>query len=112
MVTPPVLVALNTCPAHVRRIDAVDLRAAERAVVAKLPVLLPRLDRRGAHVVEARRAHADGDVQPARYCPAVTRSVLVALTLPDERATPSLSGSPVFYVARARRAWVIWFQAH
>jgi hypothetical protein len=107
-----VVVALNTCPAHVRRIGAADLRRATRAVLSKLPVLLPTLDRRGARVVQVRRAHAYGDVQPARFCPAVQRSALVALSLPREHATPSLSGSPVFYVARSAHAWVIWFQAH
>jgi hypothetical protein len=109
---PAVVVALNTCPAHVRRIDAAQLRDARRAVVAKLPVLLPTLDRRGARVTEVRRAHARGDVQPARFCPAVKLSALVALRLPGERATPSLNGSPAFYVARRARSWVIWFQAH
>jgi hypothetical protein len=111
-VTPPVVIALNTCPAHVQRVGVAHLQDARRAVVAKLPVLLPTLDRRGAQVVQLRRAHARGDVQPARFCAAVRRSVLVALTLPGERATPSLSGSPVFYVARTARSWVIWFQAH
>jgi hypothetical protein len=81
-------------------------------VLAKLPVLLPMLDRGDARVVQVRRTHADGDVQPARFCAAVRRSALVALSLPGERTTPSLSGSPVFYVARTAHALVIWFRAH
>ena len=111
-VSPPVVVALNTCPAHVRRVDAADLQGARRAVLAKLRVLLPTLHLRGARVVQVRRTHAEGDVGPARFCPAVRHSVLVALTLPGERATPSLTGRPVFYVARTEHARVIWFQAH
>jgi len=111
-VTPAVVIALNTCPAHVRRVDAADLQEARRAVLRELPVLLPTLHTRGARVVQVRRAHARGDVQPARFCPAVSRSVLVALSLPGERATPSLTGSPAFYVARARSHWVIWFEPH
>jgi hypothetical protein len=111
-VTPPVVVALGSCPAHVRRIDAADLRGAKRAVLAELPVLLPTLHREGARVVQVRRAHADGDVQPARFCPAVRRSALVRLFLPGESATPSLTGSPAFYVARTRSHWVIWFEPH
>jgi hypothetical protein len=111
-VSPAVVIALNTCPAHVRRVDAADLQGAKRAVLAELRVLLPTLNLRGARVVQVRRAHAQGDVQPAHFCPAVTRSVLVALSLPGERATPSLTGSPAFYVARTRSHRVIWFEPH
>jgi len=96
----------------VRRIDAAELQGAKRAVLAKLPVLLPTLHREGARVVQVRRAHANGDVQPGRFCPAVRRSALVQLFLPGESATPSLTGNPAFYVARTRSGWVIWFAPH
>jgi hypothetical protein len=111
-VPPPVVVALGTCPAHVKRLRASDLPAAKRAVLSKLPTLAARLDRRGARVDSLRFVHLNGDVMPNRPCAAARRSVLVAVFLPAERATPSLTGNPAFYVARTRAAWVIWFQAH
>jgi hypothetical protein len=111
-VPPPVVVALGTCPAHARQLRQSDLPAAKRAVLAKLPTLAARLDRRGARVESLRFVHPRGDVMPGRPCAAAGRSVLVAVFLPAERGTPSLSGNPTFYVARTRAGWVIWFQAH
>jgi hypothetical protein len=107
----PVVIALGTCPAHVRRLRAADLPAAERAVLASLPTLARRLDRRGAYVAGLRRTHASGDIAPARPCAAIGRSVLVHVVLPGERDA-SLIGNPTFYVARTDAGWVIWFQAH
>jgi len=111
-VPPPVVVALGTCPAHVQQLRPSDLPAAKRAVLSKLPTLAARLDRRGARVDSLRFVHPNGDVMPGRACAAARRSVLVGVFLPAERAAPSLSGNPAFYVARARARWVIWFQAH
>lgn len=108
----PPVVALGRCPAHVLRLHASDLPAAKRAVLGKLPTLAARLDRRGARVEEMRFVRLAGDVQAARPCTAARRSVLVHVFLPGERATPSLTGNPVFYVARTRAHWVIWFAAH
>jgi hypothetical protein len=104
-VAAPPVVALGSCPAHVRQLRAADLPAAERAVVAAFPAL-------AGHVDEVRRVRPQGDVLPARPCSAVRRSVLVHAYLPSQRATPSLTGNPVYYVARTRAHWVIWFQAH
>ena len=66
---------------------------------------------RGARVVQVRFTHAFGDVDPARPCAAIDRSVLVRLNLPQVRLQ-SLYGNPAYYVARTARAWVIWFKAH
>src|SRR3954465_7574597 len=111
-VSPPVAVALGTCPAHALPLRAADLPVAKRAVLAMLPTLAARLDRRGARVVQVRLVHPQGDVLPRRPCGEVRRSVLVRFYLPGERATPSLTGNPVFYVVRTDARWVIWFEAH
>lgn len=111
-VPPPVVIALGTCPAHVQHLRASDLPAARHAVLSMLPTLAAHLDRRGARIEQVRFVRAKGDIEPAHPCAAARRSVLVRLFLPGERATPSLSGSPVYYVARTRRDWVIWFQPH
>ena len=110
-VPPPVVVALGTCPAHVQRVRAADLPAAKHAVLAALPTLARRLDRRGAYVADLRRTRASGDIAPARPCAAIGRSVLVHIVLPRERDA-SLFGNPTFYVARTSAGRVIWFQAH
>jgi hypothetical protein len=101
----PPVVALGSCPAHVLRLRAADLPAAKHAVVAAFPAL-------AGHVDEVRHVHESGDVLPSRRCDAARRSVLVHAYLPSQRATPSLSGNPVYYVARTRDGWVIWFAAH
>jgi hypothetical protein len=106
-----VLIAPNTCPAHVQRIDRSQLPAAARAVLGALPTLEPKADLRGAHVVEVRFTHRNGDVMPARYCAAIERSVLVHILLPHEKLA-SLFGNPTYYVARRRHRWVLWFKAH
>jgi hypothetical protein len=110
-VPPPVVVALGSCPAPVQRLAAASLPAAKRAVLVSLPTLAKRLDRRGAYVADLRRTRPSGDIASARPCAAIDRSVLVHIVLPRERDA-SLVGNPTFYVARTRRAWVIWFQAH
>jgi hypothetical protein len=100
----PIHVVLDTCPAHVRRLPASALPAAERAVIAGIGL-------RDGRVVQVRFTHRNGDVGPARPCAAIDRSVLVHFVRPKVRDA-SLSGNPVYYVARTARAWVIWFQAH
>jgi hypothetical protein len=102
--SPPVRLALGTCPAHVQRLSASQLPAARRAVVSAVHL-------KGARVVQVRFTHRDGDILPARPCAAIDRSVLVHLNLPRVRLQ-SLYGNPVYYVARTTSAWVIWFQAH
>jgi hypothetical protein len=110
----PVVIA--SCPAHVLPLRAADLPAAKRYVLAMLPTLArrvhPALDVRDAKVTVLRRANANGDIQPARACAAIARSVLVQLVLPRERSSPSIRGNPAFYVARTRAGWVIWFRPH
>jgi hypothetical protein len=98
-----VVIAPNTCPAHVQRISRSQFPAVRAAVLATLPA--------GARVVQVRFTHRDGDVQPARPCAAIDRSVLVHVLLPHVKLA-SLYGNPVYYVARTRLGWVMWFQAH
>jgi hypothetical protein len=112
----PVRLALNTCPAHVRRLEARDLPGAKQAVLSSLPTLArrvhPALELRGARVIGLRLAHVRDDVGPGYRCDDVGRSALVQIFLPAERAAPDLRGNPWFYVARTPSAWVIWFEPH
>jgi len=107
---------IASCPAHVLPLRPVDLPAAKRHVLAMLPTLArrvhPELDVHDAKVTVVRRANANGDIQPARACAAISNSVLVQLVLPRERSSPSIRGNPAFYVARTRTGWVIWFRPH
>lgn len=106
-----VVIAPNTCPAHVQRIERSQLPAVRNAVLSALPKLDPKADLRAARAVQVRFTHAPGDVMPPRYCAAIDKSVLVHVLLPHEKLA-SLDGNPVYYVARTQRNWVMWFQAH
>jgi hypothetical protein len=106
-----VVIAPNTCPAHVQRLDRSQLPAARDAVLAALPRLDPTGNLRGARVVQVRFTHARGDVLQPRFCAAIDRSVLVRILLPHEKLA-SLYGNPAYYVAKTARGWVMWFRAH
>lgn len=111
--------AWGSCPSGAEVVDAAGMVRAKQAVLAVLPLLAkrtqPPLMLRGARVTHVLRTRLNGSILPARrscWGRPFLRSILVMVFLPAERATPSLSGNPWFYVARTPYAWVIWDAPH
>jgi hypothetical protein len=88
---------------------------AKGAVLAALPTIAKEANIRGARVLLVTHTRRTGFIMPVRrscWGTAFSRSLLVQVFLPAERSTPALSGNPWFYVARTKKAWVIWDQPH
>jgi hypothetical protein len=95
------------------------MRNAKRVVLAALPALArraaPHLGLKDARVTLVSHTRKSGFIMPSRracWGRPFRRSLLVETVLPAERSAPALQGNPWFYVARTRRAWVIWDQPH
>lgn len=108
----------GACPSGTLPIATDEFTVARRVVRAALPAIAKQTDpplNLTHAAVTIRHTRREGDILPSRktcWNTPFARSVLAQVFLPAERSTPALRGNPWFYVARTRRAWVIWDEPH